>query len=194
MKKVVPLNAHLIPDNAVRVFKGTIFDVYHWQQEMFDGSLDTFEMLKRVDTLKVLAIVDEKLVILEEEQPKFGTFIDIPGGRHDHENESNLDAAKREMLEETGMTFKNWRLIDVEQPMVKAEWFSYLYLAYDLDQQVEPVLDAGEKISVNYITLDEYRGLRRDPKLRWWPEVLDDVMSIEDLLALPEFNGKEIER
>lgn len=193
MKKVVPVNAHLIPDGAEQVFRGTIFDVYHWQQQMFDGSFETFEMLKRVDTLKVLAVVDGKLVILEEEQPKFGTFIDIPGGRHDHEQETNLDAAKREMVEETGMTFGRWRLIDVEQPMGKAEWFCYLYLAYDLESQVDSVLDAGEKISVNMMSIDEYRELRKDPKLRWWPEILDEVGSIEELLNLPEYEGKEIE-
>jgi len=193
MKKIVPKNAHLIPKDAERVFSGTIFDVYHWQQEMFDGTFETFEMLKRVDTLKVLAVVDGKVVILEEEQPKFGTFIDIPGGRHDHEQESNLEAAKREMLEETGMTFRHWRLIEVEQPMGKAEWFTYLYLACDLEKQIDPVLDAGEKISVNIMSLDEYRALRKDPKLRWWPEILDEVVSIEELLNLPEFKGKEIE-
>lgn len=193
MKKIVPKNAHLIPKDAERVFSGTIFDVYHWQQEMFDGSFETFEMLKRVDTLKVLAVVDNKLVVLEEEQPKFGTFIDIPGGRHDYEQESNLEAAKREMLEETGMTFKQWRLIQVEQPMGKAEWFCYLYLAFDLENQIDPVLDAGEKISVIKMSLDEYRALRKDSKLRWWPEILDEVGSIEELLNLPEFKGKEIE-
>jgi len=193
MKKIVPENAHLIPKDAKRVFEGTIFDVYHWQQQMFDGSFETFEMLRRVDTLKVLAVVDDKLVILEEEQPKFGTFIDIPGGRHDHSEETNLEAAKREMIEETGMSFRKWRLIDVEQPMGKAEWFCYLYLAYDLESQVDPVLDAGEKISVNLLSLKEYSDLRKDPKLRWWPGVLEDVTSIKELLALPEFVGKEIE-
>lgn len=194
MKKIVPVNASLIPDTAERVFKGTIFDVYHWQQEMFDGSFDTFEMLKRVDTLKVLAVVDNKLVVLQEEQPSFGSFIDVPGGRHDHSEESNLQAAQREMLEETGMTFNNWRLVEVEQPMVKAEWFTYLYLAYDLENTIDPKLDAGEKISVELMNLDDYRKLGKAGKLRWWPKLLDDVTSIDELLALPEFKGKEIER
>lgn len=194
MKKVVPVNASLIPEQAERVFKGTIFDVYHWQQEMFDGSFDTFEMLTRVDTLKILAVVDGKLVIVEEEQPSFGKFIDIPGGRHDHPEESNLQAAQREMLEETGMTFANWRLLEVEQPMVKAEWFTYLYLAYDLQSTVDPVLDSGEKISVTPMSLDDYRSLAKSGKLRWWPTILDEVGSVDELLALPEFKGKEIER
>ncbi len=38
-----------IPPNAKRVFKGIIFDVYQWQQKMFDGSKETFEMLKRAN-------------------------------------------------------------------------------------------------------------------------------------------------
>lgn len=194
MKKVVPENASLIPEQAERVFKGQIFDVYHWQQEMFDGTFETFEMLKRVDTLKVLAVVDGKLVVLNEEQPKFGTFTDVPGGRHDYENETNLEATQREMLEETGMTLKSWKLLDVEQPMGKAEWFTYVYLATDLLDQTEPVLDAGEKINVEFMSYDEYQRLGKAKKLRWWPSVLDNVQSLEELLALPEFKGKEIER
>ena len=194
MKKIVPVDASLIPEQAEQVFKGTIFDVYHWQQEMFDGSFETFEMLKRVDTLKVLAVVGNKLVVLNEEQPSFGSFVDVPGGRHDYFQESNLEATQREMVEETGMTFKTWRLIDVEQPMAKAEWFTYVYVATDLLRTTKPKLDAGEKISVQHMEFEDYRSLGRSGKLRWWPAVLNNVESIEEMLALPEFKGKEIER
>lgn len=194
MKKIVPVNASLIPEQAERVFKGFIFDVYQWQQEMFDGSFETFEMLRRVDTLKVLAVVDGKLVVLYEEQPKFGSFIDVPGGRHDYVEETHLEATQREMVEETGMTFSNWKLVSVEQAMGKIEWFTYVYVASDLTDIIKPKLDAGEKISVQQMNLEDYRALGLAGKLRWWPPVLDKVQSIEELLSLPEFKGKEIER
>ncbi len=44
-KRTLPKNAILIPDHATCVFRGMLFDVYQWQQEMFDGSIETFEML-----------------------------------------------------------------------------------------------------------------------------------------------------
>lgn len=194
MKKIVPENASLIPDQAERVFNGIIFDVYQWNQQMFDGTTETFEMLKRVDTLKVLAVTEGKIVVLEEEQPKFGKFMDIPGGRHDHHNESILQASQREMLEETGMSFENWRLIDVEQPFSKAEWFTYLYLAINLSHQDEPNLDAGERISINMMPFDEYRDLAKSHKLRWSPKLFDSLDTLQQLLNLPEYKGKEVDR
>ena len=36
-----------IPKNATKVFSGKTFDVYQWEQEMFDGSKKIFEKLKR---------------------------------------------------------------------------------------------------------------------------------------------------
>ncbi len=101
MRQVVPADAKLLPPQAKRVFEGIIFDVYHWQQQLFDGSYTTFEMLKRPDTIQVLAVRDNQLVILEEEQPGHPAFYGVPGGRHDQPAESELDAARRELREET---------------------------------------------------------------------------------------------
>lgn len=193
MKKVVPHNAKLIPGGAKRVFEGVMFNVHQWEQEMFDGTFETFEMLSRPDMLKVVAIVDGKIVLVNEEQPATGSFIDLPGGRHDYPTESTLQAAQREMLEETGMTFKNWRLVEVSQPQVKVQYFGYLYLATDLIDTVDQNLDAGEKISVELKTFEEYRDLFLSGKLRWWPDVLHKVNSLEEILELPGFEGKEIQ-
>ena len=38
----LPKNARLVPKNAKKVFTGEIFDIYQWQQEMYDGSLSIF--------------------------------------------------------------------------------------------------------------------------------------------------------
>lgn len=48
-KRTLPDNAIMIPEQAGCVFHGEIFDVYQWQQEMFDGSYERFEMLRRPD-------------------------------------------------------------------------------------------------------------------------------------------------
>ena len=69
---------------------------------MFDGSVATFEQLKRPDTAIVIAITPEnKFIVLEEEQPNKPKFLSIPGGRI-NEAEDPLVGAKRELLEETG--------------------------------------------------------------------------------------------
>lgn len=194
MKKIVPVNATLIPEQAERVFKGVIYDVYHWQQEMYDGTFETFEMLKSTDIVKVLAVVDNKTLIQHETQPGVGSFIDIPGGRNDKPGESDLAAAQREVLEETGLTFKDWKLIRVWQPALKTENFIYLYVASNVVGEAEVEHDNGEKITSELVSFNEYQSLGQAGKLRSWPTFVGEVSSIDELLGLPEFKGKEIER
>lgn len=190
MRTIIPKDARLVPENAKCVFKGKIFDVYHWQQKVFDETTDTFEMLKRPDTIKIIAIKDNRLVILDEEQPHDHHFTDFPGGRHDKESETELDAAKRELLEETGMSFKTWKLISVQQPHTKIEWFVYVFVATDFDMQIEPKLDNGEKIHVNLKSFDEVLALTEDPNNRWLPkEILERAESIEGLINFPEYQN-----
>lgn len=188
MRTITPKNAKLVPENAERVFKGFIFDVYHWEQEMFDGSTQTFEMLKRPDTVKVIAVKDEKIVVLKQDQPDHKNFYDLPGGRHDVESETELEAAKREMLEETGMKFGYWKLINVVQPTTKIEQFVYIFLASDFESQGEQNLDNGEKIDVELQDLTSLKQLTKEPNARYLPrDILDQVETLDELIALPEY-------
>jgi ADP-ribose pyrophosphatase len=192
MRNIVPKNAKFVPKQAELAFKGVIFDVYQWQQEMFDGTFETFEMIKRPDTIKVLAIKDDKIIILEQEQPGDEVFYDIPGGRHDVESEDELDAAKREMLEETGITFKNWKLLSVVQPHPKIEQFVYLFLATGFESQVGQNLDAGEKIDVHYFDFAAVQQLIKNSKARSLPkQLLVSVSSLDELVQLPEYSEAE---
>lgn len=197
MLKVVPKDAVLTPDHAKRVFKGVIFDVYQWQQKLFDGSEVTFEMLRRPETLIVIGVVDGKITVLQEVQPHVGDRSGFPGGRLDPEDNSTLDAAKREMLEETGYTFKSWRLIDVRQPIVKAEWFVNVYLATDAEQQQETQHDPGEKITLKLLPFEQVKDMcLNDVGIlgREGKTLFEELGSLEDLLALPEFEGQEVDR
>ncbi len=141
MREFIPTNARLIPPKAKQVFQGEIYNVYQWPQEMFDGSKATFEMVSRPDTVKSIAVKGDKIVIIKQRQPTLDWYYDFPSGRHDHTEETELDAAKRELREETGMTFKNWRLIGVKQPFIKIDWLVYTFLATDFVEQGPQMLD-----------------------------------------------------
>ena len=191
MRTILPPKAHLIPEHAELVFKGVVYDIYQWEQELFDGSTATFEMLKRPDTLKVLGIKDHQLVTLLEEHPSTNEeFYGLPGGRHDVEAETELEGAQREMLEETGLTFASWRLLDIFQPQTDIEHFVYIFLATDFESQVTQNLDAGEKIQVKQFDLAEVRELAADGRARHLPmNLLEQVESIDQLANLPQYGA-----
>lgn len=185
MRSYIPNDALLIPDNANLVFAGKIFDVYQWPQRLFDGSTETFEMLRRKDTVKIIAIKDDKIVITRQEQPRKGWFYDLPGGRNDNPSENELDAAKREMLEETGMTFDSWRLVEVHQPLLKIDWLVYTFIATDFISQKSQNLDGGERIEVKEVTLDQLKSLANTEKRFSNNVLIKNANTTDDLLNLP---------
>lgn len=193
MRTYIPPDARLVPPQAKLVFKGILHEVYQWEQMMYDGTYSTYEMLKRHDTVKVIAIVDDKIIVLEQTQadsPK--VFFDIPGGRHDHKNETELEAAKRELLEETGLTFSTWKLIDCFQPVEKIEQFVYIYIATDLISRTVQKLDNGEKISVHELSYEKTIGISQQPNARFMPkEILINAGSCDGLKQLREYGGKD---
>jgi ADP-ribose pyrophosphatase len=196
MKKVIPSDAVLIPDSAERVFEGMIFNVYQWQQQLFDGSEYTFEMLKRTDTVSVICIADDKILVIDDEQPHLGSRKSFPGGRVDPGDATIEDAAKREVLEETGYAFDNWRLIKVHQPYRKVEWFVHVLLAWDVTYKQAPKLDAGEKITLEPVTLEDLKRLIADRTgyLGESVDIFEGITRLEDLIQLPAFTGQEVDR
>jgi len=156
MKTERPKSRQPIPEHAKRVFRGIIFDVYQWEQEMYDGSRTVFEKLKRPDTAIVFPVLpDGKILLTKQEQPGYKTpFIGATGGRID-EGEDVLDAAKRELLEESGYEAEEYILWDVQQPTTKIDWAVYTFIAKGLRKVAEMNLDAGEKIELFPVTLDE---------------------------------------
>ncbi|TAK94885.1 NUDIX hydrolase [Patescibacteria group bacterium] len=144
-----------IPENAKRVFQGIIYDVYQWEQKQFDGSVKTFEMLKRPSSECVIAVVGDKIIIQEQEQPDREPFLSCPGGRND-QGEEDIVAAKRELLEETGYTSEDvvfWKKIT---PVSKIEWNVNYFVARNCKNIQEPKLDSGEKIKNKLISFEEF--------------------------------------
>ena len=174
----LPENAHLIPENAKLVFKGMIFDVYQWEQEMFDGTYETFEMLRRPDASLIIAIDGDSIVLQDEEQP--GGIIEknrLPGGRIEP-GESPLDGAKRELREEIGQEYADWALLEVTQPAIKIEWFVYVYIAVNKTAEVPTAHESGEKIQAKRVTFDELKATQHFRH----SEMLDGISSIDELL------------
>ena len=144
-----------IPTNATRAFKGILYDVYHFEQTMFDGSTKTFEMLKRKPSVQVIPIKDGKVVMALEEQPgskEFATFI----GGGCEEEEDPIAAAKRELLEETGFESNDWELLFTLKIPGRIEWDIHFYAARACKKVQDPKLDSGEKIKLLELSFEEF--------------------------------------
>lgn len=187
------------------MFSGEIYDVYQWPQEMYDGTTATFEMLSRADTVKIIAVLtpeeqaclnnvvkittstEDRIVITKQKQPRKDWFYDYPGGRVDAEDADELAGAKRELLEEAGLEFANWKLVDVKQPFNKIDWLVYTFVASGLVRQSEQHLDGGELIKVELATIPEIQELAKSKDSQYLRfKYFEKLGSVSELLELPE--------
>lgn len=170
-------NLRSIPPHAQKVFTGVLFDVYQWQQDLFDGTQATFEKISRPDTAGILALTPEnKIIVSRQEQPSLKPFWSLLGGIVDA-GEEPIQAAERELLEEAGMhgTLHEWFQTTLSQ---KIDWTIHVYIAYDCVKAAEQSLDAGEKIELHEYSFEEFIELTQQPDFR------DTEVSTQVLKAL----------
>ncbi len=152
----------IIPPNAKKVFEGVLFDVYQWEQEMFDGSTATFEITALQASTEVIATVDKKIILLNQVQPNRKPYPSLPGGRIENDEEP-LVAAQRELTEESGYTSEAFELLYSFTGNSKIYHPEFIYIARDCHNGLLQSLDTGEKITVTLVTFDEFLHTVRDP-------------------------------
>lgn len=151
-----PKSLQPLPKHAKKVFEGILFDVWQWEQEMFDGSVQTFEKVSRSASVGVLPITkDKKIILTVQEQPNMAEFVSLVGGVVDPGEEVE-HAAHRELLEESGCKTDDLELWYSVQPITKVEWPIYLYVARNCKKVAEASPDVGEKIKLKYVTWQEF--------------------------------------
>ncbi len=155
-----------IPPHAKKVFSGITFDVYHYKQEMFDGSTQIFEKLKRNHSVDIIAVTKEKKIILiHEEQPWRKPFISLVSGWWEDE-ENPLQTAKRELLEETGMQSNDWELLWSFSFTSRIDYQAHLFVARNAEKISEQNLDAWEKIQIIECDWEEFKNFALSPDFR----------------------------
>lgn len=177
-----------LPKSAKKVFTGVLFDVYQWQQELFDGSYVTYESIVRVDTVQVIAVNKDHVIVADEEQSGLKKVRTLFGGKSD-KGEEPLAAAKRELLEESGLVSDDWELLMVSVGWGKILWDVYYYIARNCKKNSEPRLEAGEKVVSVDLTFDEFIDLvTRD---YWDAKFANIVLKMKlEPAKLEEFKAK----
>jgi ADP-ribose pyrophosphatase len=149
-----------LPENAQKVFEGVIFDIHQWEQELFDGTKRTFEAATRQSIVIMIPVVGDKIFVAKEEQPGRPPYFAVPAGFSEKSDKEPLDAAKRELKEETGLTSDDWELLDTYSLYPRMSVTDYIYVARNCQKTHEKKLDSGERqLEEHLYTFDEFIDL-----------------------------------
>jgi ADP-ribose pyrophosphatase len=126
--------------------------------EVRQGKVISGVVLEYGDWVTVVALTPDKQVVLER-QYRHGVqdvIVELPGGSLDSAEEDPLEAAKRELLEETGYTSETFVQIGKVCPN-PANMTNHIYsfLALDVKKVSGQHLDDTEEIEVELRPLDE---------------------------------------
>ncbi|GAX91875.1 NUDIX domain-containing protein [Effusibacillus lacus] len=128
-----------------KIFEGKIISLYVDTVTLPNGKQATREIVHHPGAVAVLALTEKDRVILVRQfrKPCDRTLVEIPAGKLEP-GEDPAECAKRELLEETGYTAKEWRHL---HSMYTSPGFAdekiHLYLAKGLTKGQQE-LDADE--------------------------------------------------
>lgn len=134
------------------IFHGIGFEIKNTKTEREDGTIVPWQLIHYHGCSCVLAINEKEEVLIESNfrYPYCKDILEIPAGDKE-EGESWLDAAKRELKEETGYVGKEWNDLGVIYPSVgSSDEVMHLFLAKKLCKE-ETHLDAEERITCSFI-------------------------------------------
>ena len=134
-----------------------------------DGRINPeFYILEYPDWVNVIAITKEgKFLMIEQYRHGLNDiFIELVAGVIE-DNETPLDAAKRELMEETGYGKGDWELFSVisQNPSTSTN-LTYCFLANGVEKISEQHLDSGEDIAVKLLTKEEVLNLLKNDEMK----------------------------
>ena len=139
------------------IFEGHIVKVTLDQAELPNGKLAEREVVYHPGGVAILALGEDGMVPLVRQfrYPIQQLLLELPAGKLDRDSEDQLEAAKRELSEETGLEAEDWTYLG---SMLVSPGFCderlHMYLARDLKRK-EQHLDEDEFLNVEVMPFDE---------------------------------------
>ncbi len=143
--------------NSKKLFKGLFFEVTHDTVELPDGKTASREYIIHHGAVAIIAITDDNNIVIERQyrHPVRQIMLEIPAGKLEV-GENPLEAAKRELAEETGFTAKSWTELGTCLPCIG---YSSEKITYYVAKELKPGssnLDEGEFLETLTMPFDEF--------------------------------------
>lgn len=139
------------------IFKGNVLHVVCDTVTLPNGCEATREMCLHMGAVAIIPLLEDGCVLMERQYryPHGRVFFEIPAGKLNSKDEDPLEAAKRELREETGAIAKRYTYLGetVPSPALINERI-HMYLAEDISF-AERELDEDEFLEVERVPLDE---------------------------------------
>jgi len=146
-----------VKTDSQEIFDGVILHVFKDTVQLPNGHPATREVIRHVGAVGVIPITDDGKVIIERQfrYPLDRVITEIPAGKLESKSEDRLEAAKRELKEETGLEASEWvKLADVTPAAAYTDEVISVYLARGLTMgEAHP--DEDEFLNVIKMPLDE---------------------------------------
>ena len=143
--------------NSQNVYRGVLLDVYKDEVELPNGNKSKREYIMHVGAACVVPVDNDGNIIIEKQfrYPFRKVLIEIPAGKLDSKSEPHLDAALRELKEETGYTAEEMIYLGEFYPTCAySDEVIHMYLAKGLTKG-EQKLDEDEFVGVEKMSLEE---------------------------------------
>ena len=138
------------------IFNGHVLHVVKDRVELPNGKPATREVCLHIGAVAVIPVTEDGCVIMERQYryPHSRVFLEIPAGKLDSKDEIPLEAAKRELREETGAIAEKFTYLGkyIPSPAILSEVI-HMYLAEGLTFG-ECELDEDEFLEIEKIPLD----------------------------------------
>jgi len=139
------------------VSKGSVIDYYHDHLELPDGKKVVYDLIDHKGAAAVVPVLDDgRLIMVRQYRNALDReTIEIPAGGLNYREEPTLDAARRELSEETGYISDNLELlISIKTTVAFCNERIDIYVAKNL-KPGEQHLDEDEFVEYEAFTVDE---------------------------------------
>ena len=137
------------------VYRGAFLRVRKDRARLPDGSVHGREWIEHPGAAAILALGDDGRVLIER-QWRYSmrqAYVEIPAGKLDA-GETPLQAARRELLEETGHVAREWATLVTLHPAIGfTNEVITVFAARGLELR-ERSLDHGELLELDWVTVD----------------------------------------